>query len=239
MKGRKVILTREDMQVVVTFKKIKKLRLTIRPPMAEVRVSAPLRSSLGSVETFIATHMDWIERHRADILSRPIVSKLPYKTGERLFIWGEEVEVMVSEAAKRSKVTLKGHTLMLNVSEAASREEMDKVLDRWLKREVNQILPELIERWEARMKVQVDRFSVRKMSTRWGSCTPKTRSIRFNSELARHAPECLEYVVVHELAHLIERSHNARFKAILDRFMPDWREIQSLLNPPSSKRRID
>ena len=87
------------------------------------------------------------------------------------------------------------------------------------------------------MGVKTERFSVRKMKTRWGSCTPLTRSIRLNSELGRKSPECLEYVVVHELAHLIERSHNARFKAILDRFMPDWREIEGLLNPRASRKR--
>ena len=87
------------------------------------------------------------------------------------------------------------------------------------------------------MGVKTERFSVRKMKTRWGSCTPLTRSIRLNSELGLKSPECLEYVVVHELAHLIERSHNARFKAILDRFMPDWREIEGLLNPRASRKR--
>ena len=239
MKGRKVILQGEELQVVVTFKRIKKLRLTIRPPLAEVRVSAPLRMSLKAVEAFISTHMDWIERHRADILSRAPAPLLPYASGERLFIWGEEVELLVTETKKRPTVVLKGHTLLLNVPVDASREDMDKVLDRWLKREVAQVLPDLISKWEKPMRVRVERFSVRKMTTRWGSCTPKSRSIRFNSELARHAPECLEYVVVHELAHLLERSHNARFKAILDRFMPDWREIQAVLNLPSSKRRID
>ena len=87
------------------------------------------------------------------------------------------------------------------------------------------------------MGVQSSGFSVRKMKTRWGSCTPTSRTIRFNSELGRKSPECLEYVVVHELAHLIERSHNARFKAILDGHMPDWREIEGLLNPKLSKHR--
>lgn len=239
MKGRKVVLMVEDMPVQVTFKKIKKLRLTVRSASAEVRVSAPVRVSLAAVKTFISTHIDWIHRHRSEILSRPVTSKLPYQTGDRLFIWGEEVTVQVVDTLKRPSVSLKGHVLTLNVPPESSREEMDGVLDKWLKREVNQATRSFIDKWETRMNVRVDRFSIRKMTTRWGSCTPKTRSIRFNSELGRHAPECLEYVVVHELAHLIERSHNARFKAILDRFMPDWREIQGLLNPPSSKRRID
>ena len=234
MKGRKVILTVEDVPVTVTFKKIKNLRMTIRPPEAEVRVSAPLRVSLAAVELFVVDRLAWIQSHRADILARVPSPRLSYVSGERLFVWGEEVELSCMLTAKRPKAVLEGRTFTFFIPDQASSEDKKNLLDRWLKREVRGLIPELLSKWEPRMGVKVDRFSVRKMSTRWGSCTPQTRSIRLNSELAKHSPECLEYVVVHELAHLIERSHNARFKAILDQFMPDWREIQALLNPRPS-----
>ena len=137
----------------------------------------------------------------------------------------------------RIRVRLDGKTFTIQAPQASSAEDKERAVERWLNKEVKGLIPRYLEKLEARMGVKTERFSVRKMKTRWGSCTPLTRSIRLNSELGRKSPECLEYVVVHELAHLIERSHNARFKAILDRFMPDWREIEGLLNPRASRKR--
>lgn len=221
----------------VTFKQVKNLRLTIRPPEADVLVSVPHGLSMKSVESFVLGRLDWIQGHRAQILARPRLPKPTYTTGDELFIWGELVRLVVVPVEGRIRVRLEGKTLTIQAPQASSTEEKERAVERWLNKEVKGLIPSYLEKWEARMGVKTERFSVRKMKTRWGSCTPLTRSIRLNSELGRKSPECLEYVVVHELAHLIERSHNARFKAILDRFMPDWREIEGLLNPRASRKR--
>ena len=223
--------------VLITFKRVKTLRVTIRPPHADVLVSAPLGLGMASVERFVADRKEWIEHHRKDILSRPRVLPPTFSSGEKLFVWGEEVELRVEYTQGRPSVKLIGKELVLHVGADSDGTQRAQVIDRWLKKEVRGAVPAYLSKWEARMGVQSSGFSVRKMKTRWGSCTPTSRTIRFNSELGRKSPECLEYVVVHELAHLIERSHNARFKAILDGHMPDWREIEGLLNPKLSKHR--
>ena len=138
----------------------------------------------------------------------------------------------VKENNEPPVVPLLNNEIVLQVPDGADLETRRSVLKEWYHRQLEMIIPPLITKWESIMNVSVRRFSIRSMKTRWGSCTPKTRSIRFNLELVKRAPECLEYIVVHELVHLLEASHNIKFKTLMDRFYPKWKfyrkELRSL-----------
>ena len=138
----------------------------------------------------------------------------------------------VQEKNESPVVQIINNEIVLQVPDGADFETRRSVLQDWYYRQLEMVIPPLINKWESILKVSVRRFSIRGMKTRWGSCTPKTRSIRFNLELVKMAPECLEYIVVHELVHLLEASHNSKFKTLMDRFYPKWefyrKELQSL-----------
>ncbi len=127
-------------------------------------------------------------------------------------------------------VQLKHSQILLRVRPGTSEEKKQAIVDHWYRQQLKQAIPPLIARWEPLMGVNVERFFVRRMKTRWGSCNPRAGSIRLNTELAKKPGECLEYVVVHEMAHLLEPTHNARFVALMDRFMPHWKQMREELN---------
>ena len=127
-------------------------------------------------------------------------------------------------------VELKHSQILLRVRPGTSEEKKQAIVDHWYRQQLKQAIPPLIARWEPLMGVKVERFFVRRMKTRWGSCNPRAGSIRLNTELAKKPGECLEYVVVHEMAHLLEPTHNARFVALMDRFMPHWKQMREELN---------
>jgi predicted metal-dependent hydrolase len=127
-------------------------------------------------------------------------------------------------------VTLDAGRILLQAPPGTGREKRLAVLERWYRTEVANALPPLLALWQERMGVRVERIFVRRMKTRWGSCTPRTRTIRFNSELAKRPPSALEYIVVHELVHLLEPGHGPRFVALMDRFLPEWRAERRALH---------
>ena len=145
---------------------------------------------------------------------------------------GHLYQLKVQKKNEPPVVQLINNEIVLQIPDGADLETRRSVLQDWYHRQLEMIIPPLIAKWESILNVSVRRFSIRSMKTRWGSCTPKTRSIRFNLELVKKAPECLEYIVVLELVHLLEASHNSKFKTLMDRFYPKWKfyrkELRSL-----------
>lgn len=219
--------------ISITRKNIKNLYLRVVPPHGEVQVSAPKRMSDAQIAAFVASREDWIAEQQARLSAVHSVGELAYVDGEVHWLFGQRFRLLI-KASSRYSVTVVGDRLLLRCPASASVERRAKAVAVFYRDQLHERVTELLPRWEQRMGVVCTAMSFRKMTSRWGSCTPRKGSIRLNTELAKHAPVCLEYVLVHELTHLLEPSHNARFHALMDAFRPNWRAERELLNrcPP-------
>ena len=216
------IIKLEDIEAEVVHKNIRNIHLRVLPPDGKVRISAPFRTKNENIYKFAYSKLKWISKQRINFRKNTHQS-FQYINQETHYFRGRQYQLKVKERNEPPVVQLLNNEIVLQVPDGADFETRRSVLHDWYYRQLEMLIPPLINKWESILKVSVRRFSIRSMKTRWGSCTPKTRSIRFNLELAKKAPECLEYIVVHELVHLLEASHNSKFKTLMDRFYPKWR----------------
>ena len=223
-------ITLEDITVDVVRKDIRNINLSVRPPAGSVRISAPLRTNTKTIREFAASKLDWIRRQQQKIRARHRGDSRDYVDDEIHFLWGEAYRLKVEERVARPTVDIRSDTIVLCVRPGAGGTKRQSLLDNWYRKQLTAAVPPLISKWEQRMGVAVSRFAVRRMRSRWGSCTPGARTIRLSTELAKRPLEYLEYVLVHEMVHLMEPSHNHRFKALMDKFLPEWRARRDDLN---------
>lgn len=212
--------------VEVTFKKIRNIYLRVLPPAGEVRVSAPRNMSLGAVRAFVDSRLDWIRRHQARMKSQGSPPPRQYRDLEIHHVWGRPCLLAVVEADGRPCVELDQSRMILHVRPGSDLARRRAIVEQWRRDEVAKAALPLIAAWEPVMGVKVSRVSVRRMKTRWGSCSHARGSIRLNTELSGKAPEFLKYVLLHEMVHILEPSHNKRFGALMDRFFPEWRTLR-------------
>ncbi len=217
--------------VNVVHKDIKNLYIGVYPPNGRVRVAAPLRLDDDAVRMAVISRLGWIHRQKAKFQQQDRQSLREFATGESHFFEGRRYRLDVTERDGPPVVRLLDNsTMTMCVRPGADRNIREAVLDRWYRRHLRDRLPVLVAKWEPEMGVRVNEARIRKMKTRWGTCNPDARRIWLNLELAKKPASCLEYVVVHEMVHLIERRHNDRFRKLMDRFMPRWRNHQDELN---------
>lgn len=229
----------EGIVLDVVRKRVRYLRVSVCPPSGRVRLTVPLRMSAGFARAFAASKLDWIRRQQQKLRERPRSVAPQYVDGERHDVFGQSYALKVIHENGPPAVQMAGNELTLRVRPDTSAAGREAVVTRWHARLLETALPPLIARWEPVLRVEVGRASVRRMKTRWGSCTPRSRHLRFSTELAKCPPACLEYVVVHEMVHLLEHSHNRRFVGFMDRFLPDWRALRLELNRGSGARAPD
>lgn len=221
------LLTVDDLAVEVTRKRVRHLNLTIHPE-GRVRVSAPHRTSDGEIAAFVASRRQWIDRHR-DRIRRD--APVAVRDGAVVRVWGEPHHVAVVESGTRSRVVAMGDgTLSVRVPPGAPEPMRRRALDAWLRRQVTTAAEHLIARWEPQIGVAVAACTVRRMTSRWGSATPQRSRITLNLDLATRPPEYLEYVVVHEMVHLVEPGHGRGFQRLMNRHLPDWKRLRRDLN---------
>ena len=213
-----------DIVVEVTMKKMKNIRLRIYPN-GSIKLSVPQRITQEVIRTFLISKLNWIQEKQAKFQHQQRATP-----PDQNYVWGKRYLLKVVEQDTRPCITLTHNEMRLHVRPQTSAAVQQAIIDEWFRMELKMALPPLIEKWQAIMGVQVQKFFVQKMNTRWGSCNYTMGNVRFNSELAKKPPECLEYVVVHELAHLLEPSHNARFHSLMSQFMPNWKLIKAELN---------
>ncbi len=217
--------------VEVVRKPIKNLHLSVHPPEGRVRVSAPSRMDDEAVRLAVVSKLAWIRRHQKTFAEQPRQSKREMVSGESHYFRGRRYLLRVEEHKGPNRVGHNGNSeLTMHVRPGTSREKREQILNDWYRRYMKAILPDLIARWEPILDVRVGDWGVKKMKTRWGSCNIQNRRVWLNLELAKKPPACLEYVLVHEMVHLLERHHNDRFKIFMDRFMPQWRLYRDDLN---------
>lgn len=219
-----------DIIVNVIQKDIKNVHLSVYPPYGEVRISAPLSMSFDAIRAFAIEKLGWIRSERIKFLAQEREPAREYLERESHYVWGKRYLLEIIECDELPSVQLKHSKLVLKVRKGMDREKMKTVVDEWYRDQIRIAVPELIAKYSSRLKVSVDKLFIQEMKTQWGSSSPSNASIRLNTDLARRLPEYLEYVVLHEIAHMIEPTHNARFTAILDLHMPNWRQYRDELN---------
>lgn len=218
--------------IEVVRKDIRNLRLSVHPPAGRIRIAAPRHLSDATIRAFALRKLDWIRKQQTRLARQERETPREFRDGEGHHVWGRRLPLRVVEAAAASRLELSPRRLTLHVRPGTSVAARARIVEVWYRAQIRAALPALLSTWEPLMGVHARQVSVRRMRTRWGSCTPRTASIRLNTDLARKPPECLEYVLVHELAHLVEPTHNARFHAVMDRFLPSWRSVRRMLSRP-------
>jgi len=216
--------------VDVVQKDIKNVHLSVYPADGSVRISAPLRMDLDTVRVFAISKLAWIKRHQQKIRAQERETPREYLDRESHFIWGKRCLLKVIETEGAPQIELAHNWLRLQIRPGTSQERMRELLDAWYRARLKEAIPPLIARWEPLLGVKVERFFVQRMKTKWGSCNARVGTFRLNTDLAKKPPECLEYLVVHEMAHLLEPTHNRRFVALMDQFMPNWQLCRAELN---------
>jgi predicted metal-dependent hydrolase len=222
-------LTVGDLGVDVVYKDIKNMHISVYPPAGRVRVAAPHRVTEDAIRLAVIQRLPWIKRQRQQLLSAKRQPERQMVSGETHYVWGQRYRLDTSQTG-RPQVAIQGRDLFVTAPAGSDTEAQAGILDRWYRRQLKEALPPLLDKWQPVIGVGVDKIVVRRMKTKWGSCQTDSRSIWVNPELAKKNPLFLEYIVVHELTHFHERTHNENFVALLDSYMPDWRARRDLLN---------
>jgi len=219
-----------NISVDVVLKNIKNVHLSVYPPTGRVRISAPANMSIDTIRVFAISKLDWIKKQQGKLREQSRETPRDFVDRESHYVWGKRYLLQVMERDQPPSVTLKGSKIILGVRPDTGTEKRHMLLESWYREQLKAAMPALITKWEGRMDVIVNCFYVQRMKTKWGSCKPEKQSIRLNTDLARKPRECLEYILVHEMVHLIEPTHNARFAVLMDRLLPQWRTLRDELN---------
>jgi predicted metal-dependent hydrolase len=225
------IIVVNKIPVEVEWKPIKNIHLTVYPPDARVHISAPEQMTKDTVRLFIITKLEWIAKRIELLQSQLRQTQRKYVSGENHYFKGVRYLLNVIYHDAPPKVEFQGRRFVnLYVRNGATAEKKEEVMREWYREELKKTLSPLIEKWENILQVKATHWEVKIMKTLWGSCNTKTHRIIFNLELAKKPVHCIEYIVAHELTHLLERLHTNRFTALLDTYLPNWRQIKDELN---------
>lgn len=211
-------------------KAIKNLHISVLPPDGRVRVSAPESMTETAIRMAVISRLPWIKKQQSDFAKQPRQSDREMVSGECHYLWGKRYRLNVVERSGRHEVKIGRGKIHLYVNAGTSLENRALVLSEYCRVALKARIVSLLEYWQSEMGVEAASWGVKKMKTKWGSCNTEAKRIWLNLELAKKPPECLEYILVHELVHLLERKHSERFKAYMDKFLPDWKERRNLLN---------
>lgn len=216
--------------VEVVRKAIKNLHIGVYPPEGRVRVAAPLLLPDTALRAAIVTRLRWIRQQQSRFAAQVRQSEREMVSGETHYFQGRRYRLRVVEGRKSGVRIIGGATLELCVPPGADVRRRGEILVQWYRQRLYDALPPLVAQWERRLGVRVTEVRIKRMKTLWGSCNADARRIWLNLELAKKPPICLEYILVHEMVHLLERHHSARFMALMDSLMPNWRMVRDVLN---------
>lgn len=224
------VLALGDISIDVVFKDIKNVHLSVYPPEGRVRIAAPERMSLDAIRVFAIAKIGWIKKQQQKFLAQDRDPPREYLERESHYLWGRRYLLHIQEGGRHFAVHLKHRVIELEVPEGTSQEKRKSVLDEWYREELRSSAIPIIQKWEKHLNVQVVRFFIQRMKTKWGSSSPDKSTIRLNLELAKFETQCLDYVVLHEMAHFLAPNHSERFVAIMNKYLPNWRIIRDKLN---------
>ena len=223
-------LTVAGINVDVVYKNIKNMHISVYPPIGRVRVAAPDRLDEDAIRLAVVQRLPWIKKQREQLRAADRQSEREMIAGESHYFWGQRLRLELRETEGRPHVDIAATKLRLTVPVGSDTAARRKVLDTWYRRQLKAAIPALVEKWQPAIGRDVTGWTVRRMKTKWGSCNPDSGRLWFNVELAKKHPACLEYIVVHEMTHLLARTHNDRFVELMDGHLPNWRATRDELN---------
>jgi len=219
--------------VEVEYRNVKLMRLTVHPPDGRVRIAAPAGTPQENVRRFAASKLQWIEKHRARFLNNAAAKPAAAETlrnRSTVYVWGVPHELLLVEREGNAKIMLGDGRMTMYLRPQCPRAKKQEVFDRWYRRALKEAAGGLIKKWAAVIGVEVKKLYIRKMKTHWGSCNYQRQTLRLNSELAKRSPEYLEYVVIHEILHIIEKGHNHNFYRLMNQYLPEWKAVRKKMN---------
>lgn len=219
-----------DIIIEVEQKDIKNIHLSVYPPSGAVRIAAPVKLDLDTIRVYALSKLNWIRKQQEKFRGQVREAPREYLNRESHFFRGKRYLLKVVERNVPPRIELKHKTMVLYVRPDTTFEKRQIIIDEWYRVQLKALIPPLIEKWEKVIKVKVNDFGIRRMKTKWGTCNTDVGRIWINLELAKKPPQCLEYIVVHEMVHLLERKHNDIFIAYMDKFLPKWKYYKDELN---------
>lgn len=219
-----------EITVAVTRKTIKHVHLSVHPPTGRVTLVAPIGTRLEVARAYAASKIGWIRRQQAQLRAQARESPREFVGRETHYVWGRRYLMVVKERPAKPSVQLSPRKITLTVRPGSTRAKRMEVMHEWHKSILHEVVPGLIRQWERRLNVKVKGYFLQRMKTKWGACNHRAGNIRLNTDLVKKPKDLLEYVVVHEMAHLLEPTHNERFVALLQQHYPSWREARAELN---------
>ncbi|MDL2228653.1 M48 family metallopeptidase [Treponema sp. OttesenSCG-928-L16] len=219
-----------NIRIEVEYKRIKNLRLTVYPPDGRVRIAAPLTANAEMVRSFAASKHVWIEKQRKRFQSRSGTELNNLDHGVTCHVWGIPLKLEIVERRGHPKIETTQDRLIMYIRPDTVKAKKQELIDKFYRRLTAEAAERLVAKWESLIGVTVQGLYFRKMKAHWGSCNYGKHTIRLNTELAKKSPEYLEYVIVHEMIHIIEPSHNARFYRLMNTYMPSWKIIRKKMN---------
>ena len=225
------LLSVNDIEVQLVRKDIKNVHIAVYPPNGRVRVAAPSHITDDNVRLAVISILGWIKKQQASFRAQPRQSQREMVTGESHYFWGRRYRLELIERHGKHEVIIKNNNkLILTVNPHTTRDNRELVLNEWYRAALKERVPGLITKWQPLIGREVAECGIKKMKTKWGSCNIAERRLWLNLELAKKPPECLEYILVHEMVHLLERHHTDQFRAHMDKFIPQWRIYRDVLN---------
>lgn len=227
----KVLNITSQLSIDVVRKDIKNMHLAVYPPTGRVRIAAPLRINDEAVRLFAISKIGWIRKQQRNFLAQDRQPARQYKERESHYFLGKRYLLRIIEQEASPKVIIKTKTYIdLFVKPNTTAEQREKILNEWYRKELKTLIPPIIAKWEKQINVTVEDWQVKQMKTKWGTCNIEKERIWINLELAKKPVQCLEYIVLHEMIHLLERHHNDYFRSLLDKFLPQWKFYKEELN---------
>jgi predicted metal-dependent hydrolase len=219
-----------EVSVDVLFKDIKNVHLSVHPPTGRVSISAPERMNIDAIRVFAISKIDWIKQQRVRFQEQNRETPREYLERESHYLWGKRFLLQIADTSAGRGVEMNHRKMLLRVPRGATQDMKRALVAQFYREQIKAATPAIIAKWAPILDVSVNRFYVRQMKTKWGSSNPSSRAIRLNTELAKKPKHYLEYIVLHEMVHFIERHHGNRFVGLMDSFMPEWRIYRDELN---------
>lgn len=224
------LLKFNDLEVELSFKDIKNVHLRVHPPFGRVTLSAPKDMNIEHLRVFVSTKLGWIRKEKKKFLSQQREPEYLYITNESHYFFGKRYLLKITPTDKKSEVILHHNKIEILISDINNKDLIKKKMYQWYRQQLKEFLSERIEYFKDKMNVSPESFGIRKVKTKWGSCNDVSKTIWFNIELVKKPKECIDYIVVHELVHLKERSHNKNFILLMNKYYPNWQLRKKQLN---------